>query len=89
MQKHNKLSGYDNVPDRIGSSNADHPGEIRLLVLIIRLHSLILLHLVLTPWLYTPSAAKGMRFTTGFANTTIARMYHSSATLMPDANILM
>jgi len=46
-------------------------------------------HPVLTPWLYTPSAPKGKRFTIGFASTTIARMYHSTATLMPDASVLV
>lgn len=46
-------------------------------------------HPVLTPWLYTPSAPKGQRFKTGLATTTIARMYHSTATLMPDASVLI
>jgi len=44
---------------------------------------------VLTPWLYTPSAPAGQRFTTGFASTTIARMYHSSASLLPDASVII
>jgi len=44
---------------------------------------------VLTPWLYTPSAPKGQRFTTGFATTTIGRLYHSSASLLPDGSIIV
>jgi len=44
---------------------------------------------VLTPWLYTPSAPAGQRFTTGFATTTIARMYHSTASLLPDGSIIV
>ncbi|KIM76040.1 glyoxal oxidase [Piloderma croceum F 1598] len=44
---------------------------------------------VLTPWLYTPSAAEGQRFTTGFANTTIGRLYHSTASLLPDGSVLV
>jgi hypothetical protein len=44
---------------------------------------------VLTPWLYTPSAAKGQRFTTGFASTTIGRLYHSTASLLPDGSVIV
>jgi len=46
-------------------------------------------HPVLTPWLYTPSAPPGARFTTGFATTKIARLYHSSASLLPDGSVLV
>ncbi|GAA99111.1 hypothetical protein E5Q_05800 [Mixia osmundae IAM 14324] len=46
-------------------------------------------HPVLTPWLYTPSAPAGSRFTTGFASSTIARMYHSTASLLPDGRIII
>jgi len=46
-------------------------------------------HPVLTPWLYTPSAAAGKRFTTGFAESTIPRMYHSSASLLPDGSVVV
>jgi hypothetical protein len=44
---------------------------------------------VLTPWLYTPSAPLGQRFTTGFASTTIGRLYHSSASLLPDGSVIV
>jgi len=46
-------------------------------------------HPVLTPWLYKPSAPAGMRFTTGFAKTKIPRMYHSSASLLPDGSVIV
>ncbi|KAJ7299858.1 hypothetical protein O6H91_17G038500 [Diphasiastrum complanatum] len=42
----------------------------------------------LSPVLYTPAAAAGQRFTT-LAATTIARVYHSTASLLPDARILL
>jgi hypothetical protein len=44
---------------------------------------------VLTPWLYTPSAPEGQRFTTGFASTTIGRLYHSTASLLPDGSVIV
>jgi len=44
---------------------------------------------VLTPWLYTPSAPKGQRFTTGFATTSIGRLYHSTASLLPDGSVIV
>jgi len=44
---------------------------------------------VLTPWLYTPSAPAGQRFTTGFATTTIGRLYHSTASLLPDGSVIV
>jgi len=43
----------------------------------------------LTPWLYTPSAAEGNRFTDGFAESEIPRMYHSSASLLPDGSVVV
>jgi len=46
-------------------------------------------HPVLTPWLYTPSAPKGKRFTTGFATTSIGRLYHSTASLLPDGSVIV
>ncbi|KAJ7525143.1 hypothetical protein O6H91_17G038300 [Diphasiastrum complanatum] len=42
----------------------------------------------LSPVLYTPAAAAGKRFTT-LAATTIPRVYHSTANLLPDARILV
>jgi len=44
---------------------------------------------VLTPWLYRPSAPAGSRFTTGLAETTIPRLYHSSASLLPDGSVIV
>jgi len=46
-------------------------------------------HPVLTPWLYKPHAPAGSRFTTGFATTNIPRMYHSSASLLPDGSVIV
>jgi len=47
-------------------------------------------HPVFTPSLYTPSAARGKRFSNAEMPTTdIARMYHSTATLTPQGNILL
>lgn len=62
------LSGYDNAPDRVGSSNADNP--------------------VLYPSLYDPTAPNGQRFSSNFPSSKIPRLYHSSATLLPDGRIL-
>lgn len=63
------LSGYDNAPDRVGSSNADNP--------------------VLYPSLYDPNGPSGQRFSSNFPSSRIARMYHSSATLLPDGRIMI
>ncbi|EIW75862.1 DUF1929-domain-containing protein [Coniophora puteana RWD-64-598 SS2] len=42
------------------------------------------------PALYNPSAPQGQRWSTaGLENTNIARMYHSSAMLLPDASVLI
>ncbi|KAJ7595709.1 glyoxal oxidase N-terminus-domain-containing protein [Mycena floridula] len=45
---------------------------------------------VLTPAIYNPNAASGQRWSNaGFAASTIPRLYHSSAVLLPDASILI
>jgi len=44
---------------------------------------------VLTPWLYSHAAPYGQRFTTGLAESEIPRMYHSSASLLPDGSVLV
>lgn len=43
---------------------------------------------VLSPVVYNPSMAKGERFTT-MAPTTIPRLYHSTANLLPDGRVLL
>ena len=50
---------------------------------------ILLFQTVLTPWLYTVGAPKGQRFTTGFAESEIPRMYHSTASLLPDGSVLV
>ncbi|GAA5885153.1 hypothetical protein JCM6882_007252 [Rhodosporidiobolus microsporus] len=42
---------------------------------------------IFSPVLYSPNAEKGKRFTDGFATTTLERLYHSSATLLPDGSV--
>ncbi|KAG6816168.1 hypothetical protein H0H87_008092 [Tephrocybe sp. NHM501043] len=43
-----------------------------------------------TPAIYDPNAPKGQRWTNaGFDTSPIARMYHSSAMLLPDASVLI
>lgn len=42
---------------------------------------------VYRPTLYDPNAAQGSRFTTNFPSSPYERMYHSSATLIPDGRI--
>ncbi|KAH7907167.1 putative copper radical oxidase [Hygrophoropsis aurantiaca] len=43
-----------------------------------------------TPAIYNPNAPKGTRWSNaGLSNTNIARMYHSSAMLLPDASVLV
>ena len=45
---------------------------------------------VLTPALYDPNAAPGSRWSrAGFNSSTIPRLYHSSAILLPDASVLI
>ena len=45
---------------------------------------------VLTPALYDPNAASGSRWSrTGFNSSTIPRLYHSTAILLPDASVLI
>ncbi|GAA5949534.1 hypothetical protein JCM10213_002590 [Rhodosporidiobolus nylandii] len=39
------------------------------------------------PVLYNPNAAKGKRFTRGFPSAKYERLYHSSATLLPDGSV--
>lgn len=47
-------------------------------------------HAILTPELYTPTAALGQRFSQeGLPTSNIARMYHSSVTLTPQGNFLI
>ncbi|KAM0749961.1 copper radical oxidase [Meredithblackwellia eburnea MCA 4105] len=41
------------------------------------------------PTLYDPVAAKGSRFSTNFPTSNIERLYHSSATLIPDGRIFV
>ncbi|GLJ05901.1 hypothetical protein SUGI_0027790 [Cryptomeria japonica] len=43
---------------------------------------------VFTPYLYRPNAVPGNRFST-LASSTIARMYHSTANVLPDGRILV
>ncbi|KAJ7599588.1 glyoxal oxidase [Mycena floridula] len=43
-----------------------------------------------TPAIYDPNAAKGSRWSnSGFSTSNIARLYHSSAILLPDASVLV
>ncbi|KAJ6630531.1 copper radical oxidase [Mycena sp. CBHHK59/15] len=64
------ISGYGNVVDQVGASNADQP--------------------VLTPVLYTPSAAPGEHFSLdGMPTSEIPRLYHSVATLTPGGDIMI
>jgi len=44
---------------------------------------------VLTPVLYDPTAPVGKRFTTGLPQSAIPRMYHSTATLTPNGDIMI
>ncbi|KAJ7080520.1 glyoxal oxidase N-terminus-domain-containing protein [Mycena epipterygia] len=45
---------------------------------------------VFTPALYDPNASAGSRWSNaGLASSTIARLYHSSAILLPDASVLV
>ena len=45
---------------------------------------------VYNPWIYDPSKPKGSRFTNeGLSSSTIARMYHSTATLLPDGSVMV
>lgn len=64
------ISGYGNVVNQVGASNADNP--------------------VLTPVLYDPLGPKGQRFlSSGMPTSYIPRMYHSVATLTPNADIMI
>ena len=63
------ISGYGNVRDQVGQSNAD--GAVRAAVL------------------YDLVAPAGNRFTQGLPESTIPRMYHSTATLMPKGEIMI
>ena len=83
------MAGYSNVPDPIGESNADHPGKTYSHISWIYLKSPFPFYSVLTPWLYKPHAPAGSRFTTGLAKTKIPRMYHSSASLLPDGSVIV
>ncbi|KAK4701875.1 hypothetical protein P7C70_g4353, partial [Phenoliferia sp. Uapishka_3] len=44
---------------------------------------------VLSPVMYTPTAAAGSRFDTNLPASTIGRLYHSSSTLLPDGSIFV
>ncbi|KAL4260898.1 Glyoxal oxidase [Pleurotus pulmonarius] len=46
-------------------------------------------HPVFTPLIYDPNAAPGKRFSLAPVSSNIARMYHSTATLIPDGSILL
>lgn len=63
------ISGYGNVRDQVGQSNAD--GAVR------------------APVLYDPAAPAGSRFTQGLPESAVPRMYHSTATLTPNADIMI
>jgi hypothetical protein len=63
------ISGYGNVRDQVGQSNAD--GAVR------------------APVLYDSAAPAGSRFTQGLPESAIPRMYHSTATLTPKADIMI
>ncbi|TFK30187.1 copper radical oxidase [Coprinopsis marcescibilis] len=64
------ISGYGNVRDQVGASNADHPAY--------------------TPVLYSPSKERGSRFSKDSMPTSqIPRLYHSSATLTPNGDIMI
>ncbi len=63
------ISGYGNVRDQVGQSNAD--GAVRAAVL------------------YDFAAPAGSRFTQGLPGSAIPRMYHSTATLTPKADIMI
>jgi Glyoxal oxidase N-terminus len=63
------VSGYGNVRDQVGHSNADAP--------------------VRTPVLYDPSAPEGNRFIQGLPESPIPRLYHSTATLTPNGDIMI
>ncbi|KAI9069103.1 copper radical oxidase [Trametes sanguinea] len=64
------ISGYGNVIDQVGASNADNP--------------------VFQPVLYSPSAPAGQRFSSaGMSQSNIPRLYHSIATLTPNADIMI
>jgi hypothetical protein len=63
-------SGYGNVKNEVGQSNADNPA--------------------FTPVLYNASAALGARFSSsGLPTSTIARLYHSVASLAPSGAIIV
>ncbi|KAH6918323.1 copper radical oxidase [Coprinopsis sp. MPI-PUGE-AT-0042] len=64
------ISGYGNVADQRGASNADQP--------------------VLTPLLYSPSKPFGERFQEeGMPRSDIPRLYHSTATLVPNGEVMV
>ncbi|KAH8998260.1 copper radical oxidase [Lactarius hatsudake] len=63
------ISGYGNVREQVGQSNADGA--------------------VYAPVLYDHAAPAGSRFTQGLPESTIPRMYHSTATLTPKADIMI
>jgi hypothetical protein len=63
------ISGYKNVRDQVGMSNADNP--VRAAVL------------------YQPAAPPGKRFVQGLPESDIPRMYHSTATLTPNGDIMI
>ncbi|KDQ12600.1 hypothetical protein BOTBODRAFT_176282 [Botryobasidium botryosum FD-172 SS1] len=47
-------------------------------------------HPIFSPLIYNPNAPSGSRFSReGLGNSTIPRMYHSSATLLPDGSIFV
>ena len=46
-------------------------------------------HPILQPLLYDPAAAAGSRFLTTLPQSTVPRMYHSTATLLPDGRVML
>ncbi|KAF9493773.1 copper radical oxidase [Pleurotus eryngii] len=46
-------------------------------------------HPNLTPFIYDPSAPAGRRFSSADVTSKIARMYHSTATVIPDGSVLI
>ncbi|GJE90704.1 copper radical oxidase [Phanerochaete sordida] len=64
------ISGYANVVNQVGASNADHP--------------------VFTPVLYDPAAPAGARFSAaGLPTSSIPRLYHSVATVVPSGSVMI
>jgi hypothetical protein len=76
------VAGYGNVASQVGQSNADNVSRV-----FIAPYMFLILYVwqpTFQPVIYDPQAAAGSRFSTaGLPNSTIARMYHSTASLLP------